>query len=251
MSPPELHVIGVPGLPEVSAGDCLGDLIAEAIRRAAIQIQTKDIVVVSQKIVSKAEGRMVRLDSIRPSPLASDWAKAHGKDPRLVEVVLSQARRVVRMDRGVLIVETYQGFVCANGGVDVSNTQPGTVTLLPTDPDASAEEIRRSLEQVFPLKLAVIVSDTFGRPWREGLVNVALGVAGINPLRDYRGGTDSWGQPLTATVIALADELAAAAELVMGKTRGIPVTLIRGVDYSETKGPGRQMIRPAERDLFR
>jgi coenzyme F420-0:L-glutamate ligase / coenzyme F420-1:gamma-L-glutamate ligase len=251
MSPLELRVIGIPGLPEVSAGDRLGDLIAEAIRRAAIQVHSKDIIVVTQKIVSKAEDRVVRLDSIRPSSLASDWAEAHGRDPRLVELVLSQARRVVRMDRGVLIVETEHGFVCANGGVDVSNTRPGTVTLLPKDPDASAQGIRQSLEQNFPVKLAVIVSDTFGRPWRDGLVNVALGVAGLNPLQDYRGTTDSWGQPLSATVIALADELAAAAELVMKKTRGIPVVLIRGVDYSESEGTGQQLIRSAEHDLFR
>jgi coenzyme F420-0:L-glutamate ligase/coenzyme F420-1:gamma-L-glutamate ligase len=251
MSPRELRVIEIPGLPEVSAGDRVGDLIAEAIRRATIQVQTKDVIVVTQKIVSKAESRVVRLDLIQPSSLARCWAEAHGKDPRLVEVILSQARRVVRMDRGVLIVETHHGFVCANGGVDVSNTESGTVTLLPTDPDASAEAIRQTLEQIFQMKLAVIVSDTFGRPWREGLVNVALGVAGLNPLEDYRGRTDSWGQPLTATVIALADELAAAAELLMGKARGIPVTLIRGVYFSETKGTGRQLIRSAQHDLFR
>jgi len=251
MLPPELRVIGIPGLPEVSADDCLGSLIAEAIRNAAIQVLVKDVIVVTQKIVSKAEGRVVQLDTIQPSSVARCWAEAQGKDPRLVEVILSEARRVVRMDRDVLIVETHHGFVCANGGVDVSNTESGTASLLPRDPDASAEEIRETLEQVFGLKLAVIVSDTFGRPWREGLVNVALGVAGLNPLEDYRGQTDSSGQMLTATVVALADELAAAAEVVMGKTRGIPVALIRGVDYSETQGRGRQLIRSAERDLFR
>jgi coenzyme F420-0:L-glutamate ligase/coenzyme F420-1:gamma-L-glutamate ligase len=247
----ELRIIGIPGLPEVRAGDRLGELIAAAIQSAPTQIQANDVIVVTQKIISKAEGRVLRLDSVQPSPASRYWAEAQGKDPRLIEVILSQARRVVRMDQGVLIVETHHGFVCANGGVDASNTEPGTVTLLPEDPDASAQKIRETLEEVFKFNLAVIVSDTFGRPWREGLVNVALGVAGLNPLEDYRGRTDSWGQPLTATVIALADELAAAAELVMGKTRGIPVTLIRGVDYSETEGTGQQLIRPAERDLFR
>ncbi len=251
MLPPELRVIGIPGLPEVSTGDRLGSLVAEAIRSADIQVLAKDVIVVTQKIVSKAEGRVVQLDTIQPSLLARCWAEAQSKDPRLVDVILSQARRVVRMDRDVLIVETHHGFVCANGGVDVSNTESGTVSLLPRDPDASAEQIRETLEQIFRLKLAVIVSDTFGRPWREGLVNVALGVAGLNPLEDYRGQTDSSGQTLTATVIALADELAAAAELVMGKTRRIPAALIRGVEYSEVQGTGQQLIRSAERDLFR
>lgn len=251
MQSAELRIIGIPGLPEVVAGDHLGSLISQAIQRAAIKVQEKDVLVVAQKIVSKAEGRVVRLDTVQPSSLARCWAEAEGKEARLVEVILSQARRLVRMERGVLIAETHHGFVCANAGVDASNTTPGSVTLLPQDPDLSAQQIRQALEQEFRLKLAVIVADTFGRPWREGLVNVALGVAGLAPFLDYRGHSDSSGRPLTATVMALADELAAAAELVMGKTRGIPVALVRGFDYPEIEGTGRQMIRPAERDLFR
>jgi coenzyme F420-0:L-glutamate ligase / coenzyme F420-1:gamma-L-glutamate ligase len=251
MRPPELRIIGIPGLPEVTAGGALGDLILEAIDRARIAVQENDVFVVAQKIVSKAEGRVVRLETIRPSALARSWGGAQGKEPRLIEVILSQARRLVRMDRGVLIVETEHGFVCANAGVDASNTSPDTVTLLPKDPDLSAQRIREALERALGLRLAVIVADTFGRPWREGLVNVALGVAGLDPLLDYRGYNDSSGRPLMATVIALADELAAAAELVMGKTRGIPVALIRGLDYPRAGGTGRQMIRPVERDMFR
>ena len=251
MRPPELRIVGIPGLPEVTAGDALGGLILQAIDRARIAVQENDVFVVAQKIVSKAEGRVVRLETIRPSALAHSWGGTQGKEPRLIEVILSQARRLVRMDQGVLIVETEHGFVCANAGVDASNTSPDTVTLLPKDPDLSAQRIREDLERALGLRLAVIVADTFGRPWREGLVNVALGVAGLDPLLDYRGYNDSSGRPLIATVIALADELAAAAELVMGKTRGIPVALIRGLDYPRAGGTGRQMIRPAERDLFR
>jgi coenzyme F420-0:L-glutamate ligase / coenzyme F420-1:gamma-L-glutamate ligase len=248
---PELRIIGIPGFPEVRAGDSLGNVILQALERARIVVQENDVFVVAQKIVSKAEGRVVRLDTVQPSALASSWGGAQGKEPRLIEVILSQARRLVRMDRGVLIVETEHGFICANAGVDASNTSPGTVTLLPENSDLSAQQIREALEQASGLKLAVIVADTFGRPWREGLVNVALGVAGLDPLQDYRGQNDSSGRPLTATVIALADELAAAAELVMGKTRGIPVALVRGLDYRRTEGTGRQLVRPAERDLFR
>jgi len=247
----ELRIIGIPGLPELIAGDALGNVILQALDRTRITIEENDVFVVAQKVVSKAEGRVVRLDTIQPSALATSWGEAHGKEPRLIEVILSQARRLVRMDRGVLIAETEHGFVCANAGVDASNTSPGTVTLLPEDPDLSAQRIREDLEQASGLKLAVIVADSFGRPWREGLVNVALGVAGLDPLLDYRGHNDSSGRPLTATVVALADELAASAELVMGKTRGIPVALVRGLDYPRAEGTARPLVRPAERDLFR
>ena len=248
----EIRVIGLPGLPEIREGDDLAALIVSAIRLTnKVEIAERDVVVIAQKIVSKAEGRTVGLDSVTPSPRAREWAEAYVKDPRVVEVVLVQSRRVVRMERGVIISETAHGYVCANAGVDASNTPDGTVVLLPTDPDASARRIRVALERALGVRLAVIVSDTFGRPWREGLVNVALGVAGLAPIVDYRGQLDSHRRPLRVTMMAVADELASAAELVMGKTSGVPVAIIRGFDYEARSSSGRELIRDAELDLFR
>jgi coenzyme F420-0:L-glutamate ligase / coenzyme F420-1:gamma-L-glutamate ligase len=244
-------VIGVPGLPEIVEGNDVASLIMEAARRAELNVVEGDIFIVAQKIVSKAEGRVVRLESIEPSGRAQEWAKAYDKDPRVVEVVLRESKRIVRMERGVLISETEHGFICANAGVDTSNVAEGTVTLLPKYPDDSARRIRSSLERQFGVRVAVIVSDTFGRPWREGLVNVALGVSGIAPLIDYRGQRDSHGRAMKVTVMAIADELASAAELVMKKSAGIPVAIIRGFDYQESEGSGRELIRAAELDLFR
>lgn len=251
MNAPEIQVIGVPGMPEVSEGADVASLIAEALQRAALKIAARDVIIIAQKIVSKAEGRIVRLDQVLPSARAREWAEAFDKDPRVVEVVLHQSKRIVRMERGVLISETGHGFVCANAGVDASNVAEGTVTLLPEDPDGSARRIRSGLEAVFGVRLAVVISDTFGRPWREGLVNVALGVSGIAPLIDYRGENDSQGRPLKVTVIAIADELASAAELVMKKTDEIPVAIVRGFDYDQREASGRELIRAAELDLFR
>ena len=251
MSAPTIQVIGVPGMPEVVEGDDVASLIVEAAREAELNIVERDILVVAQKIVSKAEGRIVRLQTVEPSTRAKEWAAAYDKDPRVVEVVLRESRRIVRMDRGVLISETEHGFICANAGVDTSNVAEGTVTLLPKDPDASAQKIRAALEQAFDVQLAVIVSDTFGRPWREGLVNVALGVSGIAPLIDYRGQRDSHGRPMKVTVMAIADELASAAELVMKKSAGIPAAIVRGFDYEASEASGRELIRSAELDLFR
>ncbi len=249
--PTNIELIGVPGIPEVGDGDDVGALIGTALRKARIEVVDSDVLVVAQKIVSKAEGRVVRLNSVAPSPKATEWAVAYDKDPRVVEVVLRESKRIVRMERGVLISETEHGFVCANAGVDTSNVAEGTVTLLPKDPDASARSIRSRLEESFGVRLAVIVSDTFGRPWREGLVNVALGVSGIAPLIDYRGQKDSQGNALKVTVIAVADELASAAELVMKKSAGIPVAIIRGFDYEGREGTSLELIRPAGQDLFR
>ena len=246
-----IELIGVPGIPEVADGDDVAALIAEAVRGAGNEVFAGDVFVVAQKIVSKAEGRVVSLDSVEPSPRAKEWAAAFDKDARVVEVVLRESRRIVRMERGVLISETEHGFVCANAGVDTSNVGEGTVALLPNDPDASARRIRSSLEEAFGVRLAVIVSDTFGRPWREGLVNVALGVSGIAPLIDYRGQRDSHGNALKVTVIAIADELASAAELVMKKSLGIPAAIVRGFDYEASDASGRELIRVAELDLFR
>ena len=248
---PEIRIIGVPGLPEIAAGDDLPSLIAHAARDANIEISEGDILVVAQKIVSKAEGRTVHLASIEPSRMAREWAEAYGKDARMIEVVLSESKRIVRMERGLMISETHHGFVCANAGVDASNVADDVVTLLPKDSDLSARRIRALLEESFGVRVAVIISDTFGRPWREGIANVAIGVAGIAPLIDYRGQLDSHGRPLRVTVIAVADELASAAELVMQKSAGIPVVIIRGFDYDAREASARELIRAAENDLFR
>ncbi|HXI91478.1 MAG TPA: coenzyme F420-0:L-glutamate ligase [Blastocatellia bacterium] len=246
-----IELIGVPGIPEVAEGDDLAALTVRALRNAGLEVVDGDVLVVAQKIVSKAEGRIVRLDSVEPSARAQEWASAYDKDARVVEVVLRESKRIVRMERGVLIAETEHGFVCANAGVDTSNVAEGAVTLLPKDPDASARQIRSELEAAFGVRIAVIVSDTFGRPWREGLVNVALGVSGISPLIDYRGQKDSHGNALKVTVIAIADELASAAELVMKKSAGIPVAIVRGFDYESRDASGLQLIRVPELDLFR
>jgi len=246
-----IELIGVDGIAEVNPGDDLVDLIGRALRESKQKLLDGDLFVVAQKIVSKAENRVVRLEKIDPSLRAREWAAAYDKDPRVVEVVLRESKRIVRMERGVLISETEHGFVCANAGVDVSNVAEGTVTLLPKDSDASAQTIRKGLEAEFGVSLAVLISDTFGRPWREGLVNVALGVSGIAPLIDYRGFEDSHGNVLKVTVIAIADEVASAAELMMKKSAGVPVVIVRGLEYQTSEATGRELIRAAELDLFR
>jgi coenzyme F420-0:L-glutamate ligase/coenzyme F420-1:gamma-L-glutamate ligase len=247
----KIEIIPVIGIPEVREGDDLAVLIVNGLGKSGIEIVHGDVLIVAQKIVSKAEGRLVSLESVTPGRQAQEWARAFDKDPRVVEVVLRESKRIVRMERGVLIAETQHGFVCANAGVDTSNVSEGTVALLPGDPDASARSIRSSLESALGVRIAVIVSDTFGRPWREGLVNVALGVAGMSSLIDYRGHRDSHGNALKVTVIAVADELASAAELMMKKTTGVPVVIVRGYDYDPDKGSGRELIRVPELDLFR
>lgn len=247
----DLHLFAVPGLPEITAETDLGALIAGAVARSGRSVEDGDVLVIAQKIVSKAEGAVVRLDRVVPSPAAEQWAAANGKDPRVIEVILRESRRIVRMERGILIAETRHGFVCANAGVDASNVAPGLVTVLPRDPDASAERLRTALTMACGCRIAVIVSDTFGRAWREGVVNVALGVAGLQPLIDYRGSEDSYGRPLTSTVIALADELAAAAEIVTRKAAGTPVAVVRGASEWLGEGSGRALVREASRDLFR
>ena len=246
-----IQIFPVPGLPEIRPGDDLARLIANALMALNFRIQTADILVVAQKIVSKAEGRIVQLPSITPSERAIAWAKEWDKDARAVELVLRESKRIVRMERGVIIAETHHGFVCANAGVDLSNAPEGAAIVLPVDPDASARVLKHRLDEAFQADIGIIISDTFGRAWREGLVNVALGVAGLAPLIDYRGGKDASGKLLQATIIALADELASAAELVMGKTDRIPVAIIRGVSPPSREGSARDLIRPADKDLFR
>ena len=253
---PAIRIWGLQGIPEILPGTNLADTILTALQSVRLPKEFSDpadplVFVVAQKVVSKSEGCLVRLADIVPSAQAQTWAATYHKDPHMVEVVLRQARRIVKMDRGIIIAETHHGYICANAGVDASNAPKGTVVLLPPDPDQSAARLRRAFEPALGRNVAVIVSDTFGRPWRTGLTNVALGVAGLSPVIDYRGQADSYGRPLHATVLAVADELAGAAELVMGKTTGIPVVVIEGFSYAPAAGSGRELIRPAEEDLFR
>jgi coenzyme F420-0:L-glutamate ligase / coenzyme F420-1:gamma-L-glutamate ligase len=241
-----VELIAVEGLPEVRPGDELAPMIAE---HAALQ--DGDVVVVAQKVVSKAEGRLVELESVTATDEAKRIAPRliAAPDPRMVQVVLDESVRVLRSDR-VLITESRHGFVSANAGVDHSNVGPDTLALLPVDPDASAQRMRQGLLERSGAQVGVIVSDTFGRPWRLGIVNVALGVAGLPALIDLRGTPDDSGQPLHATVLAVADEIAASAGLVMGKTRRTPAVIVRGLAL-EGSGSGRELIRPADEDLFR
>jgi len=244
-----IELIPVEGFPEVRPGDDLVGMVAGAVRSS---LRSGDVLVVTHKIMSKAEGRLVDLNTVEPSALAKEYAARWGKDPRQIEVVFRESRRVVRMDRGVVISETRHGFVCANAGVDASNV-PGedTVCLLPVDPDRSAARLREALRRRLGVEVAVVVSDSFGRAWRFGITDVAIGVSGMDPLADYRGQNDPHGYPMEASVLAIADELAAAAELVMGKTDGIPIAIVRGYAYGKDAGTGRDLLMPPERDMFR
>ncbi len=248
---PELRLIRIPGIPEIRAGSDLAKCLTVAARRAAIRFEDGDILVIAQKIVSKAEGALVCLATVKPSPQARALAAKLKKDPRAMEVVLRESRRIVRSDH-VLIAETRHGFVCANAGVDHSNV-PGddVVTLLPRNPDRSARKIAAALRKRTRKRIAVILSDTFGRPWRLGLTNVAIGASGVPVLHDLRGTRDRDGKPLTATVLAIADELAAAAGLLMDKSAGFPAILIRGYRFKPSSEPAAKIIRPADEDLFR
>jgi len=244
----EVRVLPLRGLPELEAGDDLVRLLVEAAAGVG-GLEPGDVVVVAQKAVSKVEGRVVRLAEVEPSARALELAG--GEDPRKVEVVLRESRRVVRSRPPLLIVETAHGFVCASAGVDSSNAKgEGTVVLLPRDPDASARRLREGIRERAGVEVGVIVSDSFGRPWRRGTTDVALGVAGLRPVLDLRGRRDAAGYELHATEIAVADEIASAAELVMGKTEGVPAAIVRGVDVAG-EGSGVDLLLPPERDLFR
>ena len=248
----EVRILSVPGIPIIVPGDDLAGLIQQAAESASLAVQDGDIVVVTQKIVSKAEGCLVSLADVTPSPLAITFADQWDKDARQVEVVLQASRRIVKMDRGVIIAETHHGFICANAGVDRSNMEgDDVVAVLPPDPDASARAIRDRIREQMGVEVAVIISDTFGRPWREGLVNVAIGLAGMQANVDYTGQYDAQGYELKVTALSVADELAAAAELVMNKLDNVPVAVIRGYDYPRGDGDLSQLIRDPERDLFR
>jgi coenzyme F420-0:L-glutamate ligase/coenzyme F420-1:gamma-L-glutamate ligase len=242
-----IEITALATLPDVRAGDDLTAMLRKAAAQERQSIDESVVLAVAQKVVSKAEGAVVDLRDVEPSALARSWAAESGKDPRLVELILRQSRRIVKMDRGVLIAETPHGLVCANAGVDQSNTEGDDfATILPADPDASARSLRTALGCG-----AVIVTDTFGRPWREGLVDVAIGVAGLEALEDYRGCTDRRGRKLAATIIAVADQLAAAAGLLMRKPDGCPAVLIRGFEWQRAQGSARALIRNPGQDLFR
>ena len=245
-------MIGVRGVGEVRPGDDPAALLLQAFEAQGERFEDGDVVVVTQKIVSKAEGRLVDLDTVEPSATARELAEVSKRDARQVEVALRETARVVRMERGVLISETAHGFICANAGVDGSNlAEPNVVSLLPVDPDASADRIRRRIRERVGVAVAAIISDTFGRPWRNGQTNVAIGVAGLRPIRDYRGQRDHAGLVLQVTEIAVADELASAAELAMGKLDRVPAAVIRGYPYERGEGRATELVRDPALDMFR
>ena len=257
MTTGEIRVIPVSLSDEITPGDDLADKLCAALGQQKLRLQNGDILVMKHKIVSKAEGQIVELSSVTPSRAAKDWAQKSGTDPRLIELVLRESKRIVRKKmlgkaRGVLITETRHGLVCANSGVDASNVDGGgRALLLPKDPDRSAARLRSRVKKTLGVSVAVIVSDSFGRPWREGLTEVAIGVAGMKPLLDYRGKRDPHGYQLRASYEAVADELACAAGLVCGKLNRTPVCIVRGFKYQPRKGSARELIRAKESDLFR
>jgi len=251
----QISVIALGGIPEIVPGADLSGLIVQAIETTpeAAPLRDGDVLVVTQKVVSKADGAIVDLSTITPSPEALDFAARWDKDPRQVEVVLAEAKRVIRMENGVIITETRHGFVCANGGVDASNVgsrSGGLVTVLPPDPDRSAAVIRAAVRDRFGVDVPVVISDSFGRPWRWGIVDVAIGVSGLLPLEDLRGVADADGRMMRTTVRAVADELASAAELAFGKTARRPAAIVRGADPPRGEGSIREVIMPREFDLF-
>ena len=249
--PPRYEVIGIEGIGEIHPGDDIAAIVVDAAARQRTPLATGDVVVLSQKIVSKSEGRLLRLPEITSSPMATTFAAGLGRDPRLIEVILRESRRVVRMDRGVLVTETHHGWVCANAGVDQSNVDADVVALLPVDPDGSARAFRDAVRTRTRAEVHVIVADTFGRPWREGLVNIAIGVAGFAPILSYLGQQDPAGRPLQATILAIADELAGAAEPVMGKLDRIPAAIVRGLSLQASEEGSKALLRDPARDLFR
>jgi len=247
-----LTILGLRHIPEIKRGDNLGRMIVAATNRQGLRLRSDDIVIVAQKIVSKAEGRLVSLGNIKPSAMAKEIARAMRKDPRHVEAILRETKRVVRRRGPHLIVETRHGLVCANAGVDKSNVQgKDAVTLLPKDADRSARRIREQIRERTGKDVSIIVSDTFGRPWRLGQTNVAIGLSGMRPWIDYRGTRDMFGYELSVTRMAVVDEIAGAAELVMNKVDGVPVAIVRGYQCSQARGSARQLVRPAREDLFR
>ena len=249
----EYRVFAVGGIPEVGPGDDLAAVIDAALVAQETPLETGDVLCITQKIISKAEHRVIALADVEPGAMAIQWAEQWEKDARAVELVLRECRRIVRMERGIIIAETHHGWICANAGVDASNIGGGdAVALLPVDSSASAHAIRRGLVALGQLDVPIIVTDTFGRPWRDGLTNVAIGVSGMNPLLSYEGQVDSEGYELRVTVMALADQLAGASEPVMNKLDRVPVAVVRGLDIPlDESHDHTTLIRPAEMDMFR
>jgi coenzyme F420-0:L-glutamate ligase/coenzyme F420-1:gamma-L-glutamate ligase len=247
-----ISVLPIFGIGEIEPGMDLASVLVDALNAQGTPLQDGDIVVVTQKIVSKAEGCLVNLDDVQPSELAREWAQRWDKDARVVELVLRQSRRIVRMDRGIIIAETFHGLVCANAGIDLSNVGGGDrAALLPPDPDASAERLRSAFSSASGGRVGVVITDTHGRAWREGQINLAIGVAGVEALRHFEGQLDPTGYELRVTALATADELASAAELVMGKIDKVPAALVRGLSRALTQGNAQQLVRPAATDMFR
>jgi coenzyme F420-0:L-glutamate ligase / coenzyme F420-1:gamma-L-glutamate ligase len=250
--PRELRIIPVNLSDEIHPGDSLVDKFLRALKHHKQALRAGDILIVKHKIVSKAESRLVELDKIKPSASSRAWARRYNLDARVTELALTESKRIVRRKRGVLITETRHGFICANSGVDVSNVNGGQhALLLPKNPDRSAAQLHHELKKRLKLSIPVIITDSFGRPWREGLTEVAIGVAGMQAMRDYRGDHDPHGYPLRVTIEAVADELACAAGLVCGKLARAPACIIRGFAYRLARGRARDLIRPASTDLFR
>jgi coenzyme F420-0:L-glutamate ligase / coenzyme F420-1:gamma-L-glutamate ligase len=248
----ELRVIPVRFSEEILSGALLSEELLNALSENRIRLERGDILIIKHKVVSKAEGRIIPLNQVRVSAASKSWAKRYGLDGRVTELALLESKRIVRRKNGVMITETEHGFVCANSGVDVSNVDGGRhALLLPKDPDGSAQRLHRALKHKTKLSIPVIISDSFGRPWREGLTEVAIGVAGMRPLRDYRGERDPHGYRLRVSLDAVADELASAAGLVCGKLERTPACIIRGFKYEPAPGSVRELIRPAATDLFR
>lgn len=248
-----IAILPVNGIPDVKRGDDIAKLITTSLEKQKNDLRTGDILIIAQKIVSKAEGRVVSLAKVQPSAFAQDMAGEMDKDPRHVEVILRETKKIIRMRAGHLITETRHGFICANAAVDASNVgrQRDQVSLLPVNPDSSAQRIREGVLQLTGVDVPVIITDTFGRPWRMGHVNFAIGVSGLKPIRDYRGTRDMYRRTLRVTEMAVADELASAGELVMNKADKVPVAIVRGYKYVGGKGSGKELLRPEELDLFR
>jgi coenzyme F420-0:L-glutamate ligase / coenzyme F420-1:gamma-L-glutamate ligase len=248
----EVRLVPIRLAGEIEPGDSLALRLLQALREEKLVLETGDILVIKHKIVSKAENRLVDLATVKPSKASVRWAKRYGLDPRVIELAIRESRAVIRRKNGVLITETKHGFICANSGVDVSNVDGGRhALLLPVDPDRTARTIYRELKERTALSIPILITDSFGRPWREGLVDFCIGIAGMKPLRDDRGRRDPHGYILHASVEAIADELACAAGLVCGKLNRTPACLIRGFDYAAAGGRARELLRPAANDLFR
>lgn len=250
--PSDIRLIPIPLSEEIVPGDRLSYKLIQALRTRRLTLQTGDILVVKHKVISKAEGCLVDLATIRPSTASVVWGKRYKLNPRVIELALRESRAIIRRKNGVLITETRHGFICANNGVDVSNVDGGThALLLPADPDRSARQIHREIKKATGLGVPVLITDTFGRPWREGLVDFCIGIAGMKALRDDRGRRDFHGYKLQASVEAIADELAAAAGLACGKLNRTPACIIRGFRYAPARGQTRDLLRPRTSDLFR